>query len=651
MRRLTPLPLLVTMIVLAFALTMLGYAAHVQISRLIPAILNPDPDVFGEMYFHFSLLPRVLVAFLAGAGLGLAGLVFQQVLKNSLAEPATLGLLSGAQLAITIASLFSSALTLWQREAAGLVGAFAALFLVGMLASRRGFSPVAMLLSGMVISFFAGAASVVLALFNHEYLRAIFIWASGSLVQNDFTVAKSLLFQLIVCLPPMAFLVRPLTLAGLDETAARSLGLPIKTVRLIALSLASIISAIIVANVGVIAFIGLAAPHIASLAGARSFARRLFWAPLLGGVLLLLADGLVLSLSRFMGEVPTGTVTALSGALLLLFMLKHLQVMTAPANAQPSLSRSTHPQYRVLCACVLLLAVIVLFSLTEQIFIQDLALSDLMPDRWPRILASISAGTMLALAGATIQAVTGNALASPEGLGVSAGASLGIVAVLFGTGSFFPPLLLLGGCAGALLTFLVIMLIARSAAYAPGPVLLAGVAIGTFAAALISLILASGDPRAVYVLALTMGPTFRATALTGLVAAAIALLSLPIVLSFIRWFEILPLGDTAMRTLGLSPVRARTVLLSLAALMTAAATLVVGPLSFVGLMAPHIAAAIAPGRPLPRVLCAGLIGAILMAAADWLGRSVDFPYEIPAGVLAAFIGGPYFLWLLYQRSV
>ncbi|MBX9469144.1 MAG: Fe(3+)-hydroxamate ABC transporter permease FhuB [Rhizobium sp.] len=642
--------LLLLLILPSLLLTAIGYSAHVPLSRIMAAILHPDPHTFGETYLHHALLPRFFVALLAGAALSLSGVVFQQILKNPLAEPSTLGLLSGAQLAIMLATLASPALTAWSRELSAIAGGLVTLALVLLLASGRGFSPVTMLLAGMIVSFFAGTASVVLALFNHEYLRSVFIWASGSLVQNDFSNATALTLRLAVCVPLLVLLVRPLAIAGLDDASGRSLGVPVRTLRLVALTLASILAAFVVARVGVIAFVGLAAPHLARLAGARTFSARLFWSPFLGAALLLLADGSVMVMSRYIAEVPTGTATAFFGAFMLLVLLRSMPANALPSEARPSPSRrSDAPHFALVIAIVLLFAIAV-FSLTERLFIDGLPLGEMLSGRWPRVLAAICAGAMLALAGAIMQAVTGNPLASPEGLGVSSGAALGIVATLLLAGTFSPLVMLLGGIGGALATFLVMMLITRKSAHAPGPVLLAGAAIGTFAATLISLVLASGDPRAVYVLAWSMGPTYRATAITGIAAMAVLLLSLAILPLFARWLQILPLGDQAARELGLAPRRSRTVLMSMAAILTATATLIVGPLSFVGLIAPHIAAMTTPPRPMIRAFCAAAIGATLMAAADWLGRSVHFPYEIPAGVLAALVGGPYFLWLLYRRQ-
>ncbi|HCC6462908.1 TPA: iron chelate uptake ABC transporter family permease subunit, partial [Klebsiella pneumoniae] len=94
----------------------------------------------------------------------------------------------------------------------------------------------------------------------------------------------------------------------------------------------------------------------------------------------------------------------------------------------------------------------------------------------------------------------------------------------------------------------------------------------------------------------------------------------------------------------------RIVLLLLAACLTAAATLTIGPLSFVGLMAPHIARMMGFRRTLPHMVISGLTGGLLLVFADWCGRMMMFPYQIPAGLLSTFIGAPYFIYLLRKQS-
>ncbi|WP_144049480.1 iron chelate uptake ABC transporter family permease subunit, partial [Vreelandella massiliensis] len=98
--------------------------------------------------------------------------------------------------------------------------------------------------------------------------------------------------------------------------------------------------------------------------------------------------------------------------------------------------------------------------------------------------------------------------------------------------------------------------------------------------------------------------------------------------------------------IGLPLRRARLSLLALVAVLTASATLVVGPLSFVGLLAPHLAKMLGFQHARAHLLGAGLIGALIMTSADWVGRQWLFPQEIPAGLVASLIGGAYFMWRL-----
>ncbi len=649
--RVTPARLCAITAIIALALYATAMSGHVPLAKLPQALWNPDPGSFGEIYLRFSLLPRLLVAILAGAALAFAGTIFQQILKNPLAEPSTLGIMSGAQLAITLLSLSAVGLSSFEREMAGLAGGLAAVFIVTALATRAGFAPMTLLLCGMVISFSAGSASVILALFHHEYLRSVFIWGSGSLIQNDFSNVTALAVRMIVLMPLLLLFIRPLAISGLNDSSARSLGLSPNGLRLAVLFIATVLSAVVVSRVGVIAFVGLAASNVARLAGARTFRLRLLWASLFGATLLLLADGLVLVSTPFMGEVPTGTVTAITGAILMLVFLKAAPPSpTQEAPASRPRSQVAASTRLLLTASVVAACAVAVFSLTDRLFIREIDMADLFAGRWPRVLTSASAGIMLALAGSVTQAVTRNPMASPEGLGVSGGAGLGIIAAFFLGGMASPLTPLIGGIMGAAVSFGIIVVVARRRNYAPAPVLLSGIAIGTLATAVISLIVASGDPRASYILAWTMGPTFRASGIVAIIASAITFLALAISPLFRRWLEVVPLGDGTAKSLGIRPDRARAILLLFAATLTGTATMIVGPLSFVGLMAPHIAREIGMRGHMRTLLTSAAIGAGLMISADWLGRIVDFPYEIPAGVIAAFIGGPYFLWAICSQN-
>ncbi|TNM61574.1 Fe(3+)-hydroxamate ABC transporter permease FhuB [Aliirhizobium smilacinae] len=641
----------VVMALAAIGLYAVAVFGYIPVADLSAALRHPDPASFGQIYVHYSLLPRMFVALLAGGALAFAGTIFQQLLKNPLAEPSTLGILSGAQLAITLMTLSTVTVSAFQRDIAALIGGLAAVAIVSGLTRKTGFAPMTLLLCGLVISFSAGSASVILALFHHEYLRGVFIWGSGSLIQNDYANAIALAVRFIIFVPVLLLFQRPLAIAGLDDANARSLGLSLTSMRALVLIIATILTALVVARVGVVAFVGIAASHVARMAGARTLNERLLWGALIGALLLLLADGIVLVSAPVIGDVPTGTITAIAGALLMLALLKSVPSSIdqfTPIDGRNSTSRTSGSV--LVLVCIVTLTFVAILSLTEQMFTHGLDPWGLFTGRWPRVLTSASAGAMLAMAGAITQAITRNPMASPEGLGVSGGAGLGIIAAFFFGGMASPLMPIAGGILGAILSFSLVLTVARRRSYATGPVLLGGIAVGALATAIMSLIVASGDPRASYILAWTMGPTFRATGIVALIASSLALIGFVVFPLFRRWIEVLPLGDGTARALGVNPRRSRGVLLLFVATLTGIATLVVGPLSFVGMMAPHIARMAGARGQTRIVLAATTIGATLMIAADWLGRTADFPYEIPAGVIAAFIGGPYFLWIIRSNG-
>ncbi|MEK6291934.1 MAG: iron chelate uptake ABC transporter family permease subunit, partial [Paraburkholderia tropica] len=124
-------------------------------------------------------------------------------------------------------------------------------------------------------------------------------------------------------------------------------------------------------------------------------------------------------------------------------------------------------------------------------------------------------------------------------------------------------------------------------------------------------------------------------------ALAVALLALTLLCA--RWLDIFPLGTPAAASLGVPVRRARLLILLLAALLSAAAAMIVGPLSFIGLMAPHVVRRMGFRRAVVELLASGLLGALLMVLSDWLSRNVLFPQQMPAGLLAMIAGGAYLM--------
>lgn len=640
------------LLALGLLLALLDLRQELAPAQWWQALWTPDADNLDQLLMHYSWLPRLFVALLCGAALGLAGLLMQQVLRNPLASPTTLGVANGAQLALALATLYAPGL-LVAREWVALVGGGLSMLLVYALARRRGMSPLSLILAGMVLSLYLGALNVMLMMLQPQGLTSLFIWSAGSLSQNSWDSVQFLLPRLLLVGVLVAWLIRPLSLLALEETGARSLGVSLDRVRLGGLALAVFLTACVVSVVGLIGFIGLAAPAICRLMGARTLRQRLIWTPLLGAALLWLADLGIQQLSGQLDDMlPTGAVTALLGAPLLLWLLPRMRLGGGRPQLNSAMVLSTPARpLKLLWIGGLLFALIALalwFGRGAEGW-QWILDPQVVQWRTPRVLAAAGAGLMLALAGTLLQRLTGNPLASPEIMGISAGAALALMAMVF----LWPgaPLVarLVLGCLGALVTLLIIMGFARRQSFSPERLLLVGIAISSLFDAVQMLVLSMNDPRGQSLLGWLAGSTYHVQLPTSIMALVIAAVLLLFCLPLGRWLTLLPLGEDTPRSLGVPLARARLSIMLLAALLTAAATLLVGPLSFIGLMAPHLARLLCFNQARTQLLAAGLLGAGVMVAADWLGRNLLFPSQLPAGLLAALIGGAYLIWGLSRR--
>ncbi|KAB0677705.1 Fe(3+)-hydroxamate ABC transporter permease FhuB [Aureimonas leprariae] len=612
-----------------------------------------EGDTLARIVLLDSVLPRGAVALLAGAALGLAGALLQRVLRNPIADSSTLGVAAGAQLAMVLATVYAPVLMERAREPTAFAGGAAALLLILALSRRRDFEPVTVALCGMLVSLVAASLSATVILANGDYMMSLFIWGGGSLEQLGWDVSFTLGLRLLAGGLVAAALIRPLTLLGFEDERARSLGLGVAGMRLLLLGLAVVLSTSVVAYVGVIGFVGLAAPNLARLAGARTPKAVLLAAPLVGALLLLLTDGAVQALSFGGTEIlPTGAATALIGGPILLWMLPRLHAVsrapTAPA-ASPRRQRAPRLVLAGLALALLLVSTLaLLFGPGPDAWqLATGAAFDLVaPWRWPRILAAASAGVMLSAAGFALQRVSGNPLASPEVLGVSSGSGLGLAAVLLLLPDAGIEARTLGAAAGAGVALAVVLGLAARRNFGPERLLLGGIAIGSLSGAAVTTVIARGGPEGAELLNWLSGSTQRLGPADALTAAALAVL-LAAPLPFLsRWLALLPLGPPFAGGLGLSPRLAGGTLALLAALLSAVASLTVGPLSFVGLMAPHMARLAGFARPAGQFAASVLIGALLMVFADWMARTLTAPYQLPLGLFASLVGGPYMVWLL-----
>lgn len=634
--------------------------ACAELSRQLPgalwwqALFSPELDDARQAVVHFSWLPRLAICLLAGAALGLAGTLMQQVLRNPLASPTTLGVASGAQLALMMVTLLAPSWLLIGREWIAMAGGSLAMGLVFALAWRRQLNPVVIVFAGLVINLYLAAISMGLLLFFQEELKGLLVWGSGSLAQNSWSGVGYLLPRLLLAAMLAAVLVRPLAVLELDDASARSLGVSLKHLRFAGLGLAVFITACVVSVVGLIGFIGLAAPAMVRLLGVRKLAQRLLWAPILGALLLAATDLLLQTLSRFWPVlIPTGAMTVLLGAPLLLWLIPRLGIKQSAPKANSSLQLARHPApTRLVGLMVLGLAAAVIASL---LFGQGmggwgwpswLRWQVQLEWRLPRTLAAGAAGVLLPLAGTLLQRVSNNPMASPELLGVSGGTFMGVIAAALLLPALPLPMMLLGGLVGAFACLLLLVLINRRNGFQPERILLSGIAITALFEPLQAIALANGDLRVQQLLSWMSGSTYYVTQPVALALVVLALLMLAACLLVSRWLDLMPMGPAVATALGIRLSRAQLTILLLVAVLTASATMVIGPLSFAGLLAPHLARLMGLVRARWHLLGAAGCGALLMVSADWIGQQILFPQEVPVGLVSTLLGGAYFMWCL-----
>lgn len=276
-------------------------------------------------------LPRVALAILAGAALAMAGAALQGLFRNPLADPALIGVSSGAALGAvavivlggTILHGITSALGVFASPLAALGGGVAVTFLIYNLAKVEGRTHVAlMLLTGLALNALTGAAiGLMVYLATDEQLRAWTFWSLGSLSKagwREIGAAAVLAIPAMVVLPSFARALNALTLG---EAEAHHLGVPVQHVKrwLIFLSAAMVGSTVAVC--GTIGFLGLAAPHLIRLALGPDNRLLLPASALLGAALLLAADIAARAGTAGFEELPIGVITALVGAPVFLALL------------------------------------------------------------------------------------------------------------------------------------------------------------------------------------------------------------------------------------------------------------------------------------------------------------------------------------------
>jgi ferric citrate transport system permease protein len=266
----------------------------------------------------------------------------------------------------------------------------------------------------------------------------------------------------------------------------------------------------------------------------------------------------------------------------------------------------------------------------------------------PRVLLCWLVGCSLGVAGGVIQGVIRNPLASPDVIGISKGASVGAAVFLLILPTAPVSSVPIAAFIGGVVAFLLIYVLAYQRGVSPVRLALTGVAIAAVCDSLIRFILVKWPININAALVWLVGSLYGRSLIDLLEIVPWIVVILPLLLFYTYRLDVLSLGDDLASGLGERVERTRLITMLLAVSLASAAVAVAGAIGFVGLVAPHIARRLVGGRHIEFLPLAALTGILLMLVADTLGRGAHPPLEIPAGLITAFIGGPYFLYLLVR---
>lgn len=660
--------------------------SRVGLAGLVEALLGgrnavggvPVADIFSD-----SRLPRLVAGSAVGISLGVAGALLQSATRNQLASPDTLAVASGAHFGMTASAALAPALglgamgaavPLWASGSTAFLGGLAAAAVVlGLSGRAAGTRTTRIVLAGSAVAMALDAGTGMLLILFKERTKGLYAWGNGSLAQLNIDASLRAAPVIVVVLCAAMLLCRRLDVLGLGEDTAASLGVPVRSTRMLAVGAAVVLTAASVTLAGPIAFIGLGAPVLARLLGSRvrSLNRHVLLLPvsgLLGALLILLADAALRAVLTPSGAaaIPTGVPTAMLGGLVIVVLALRLRDAGGGSGARPAGTQGPHPALRsrrrfvvvLSVGAVLLVAAAVagMLSGTLQLRLGDVGLwlggrahpliAGALDERLPRVLAACLAGAALGLAGTVVQGTVRNPLAEPGVLGITAGAGFGaaLVTSLLGGGR---GLLVAAALVCGLATFAVVTGLSWRGGFLPDRFVLTGIGLGYTLTAATTFLLLSVDPWETPRLLTWLSGTTYGRTLPDVAPVAIGLVvAVPVLAGMRRELDLLAIDEDTPRILGVNASHARLAALSVAAALAAVSVVAVGVVGFVGLIAPHMARALVGSAHRRVIPVAMVIGAVLVCLADTLGRVLISPAQIPAGLMIALVGAPYFVYLL-----
>ncbi|QFZ17026.1 iron ABC transporter permease [Saccharothrix syringae] len=635
------------------------------------AALVGDGDAQTLAVLEGSRVPRLLTALLLGVALGVAGAGMQSVARNPLASPDTLAVNAGAHFAVVAIAAFGVSLPALPAGAAAFAGGLAAAVAVLGLSGGGSTSP-RLVLVGSAVMLAVQSVTMLLLLMYEQETTGLFAWGSGSLTVSDLRATGQVTPVVVIAVVGLVFMGRSLDVLALGDDNATVLGLNVRRTRVGAVLLTVALTAAAVTVAGPVGFVGLSAPVITRLLVplAPGLGGHRLLLPVSGLVGVLIVLGADVLLRAVMGSaaavrVPTGVMTTLLGAVVLVWLARRGRSSGTPRQA-PAGRVGVAGSRRRLVAVAGALAVLVVAAPVAGLMLGDrvvllgdlanwlsgrtgTALTFVLDQRLPRVLAALAAGAALAVAGCGIQAVSRNPLAEPGLLGITAGAGLGAISLI--------TLVPVAGAwavagaagAGAFVVFALVYGLAWRSGVDPDRLVVIGIATWSAGMALITLLIVVSDPwNTAKALTWLSGSTYGRTLEQVLPTALALAVVTPLLWLRHRELDLHGLDEDTPRVLGVRVERSRLAVLVGAGLLAATAVSAIGVVAFVGLVAPHLARSLVGGRHRRVVPVAAAVGAVLVSLADTIGRTVISPAQVPAGLVIALLGTPYFVLALWR---
>ncbi len=267
-------------------------------------------------------MPRIIVAVLAGAALGVSGLILQGVIRNPLASPDIMGISGGAAFAaVAFITLSAGALSIKWLPAAAFVGAALVAVLIYVLAWKKGVTPIRLVLVGIGISAAAGSLTTLMIVISPvNQASQAYIWMTGTVYAATWDNVWTLLPWVLIGLPAALLYARAVNVQALGDQVAIGLGARLQLHRVMLLIISVALASSAVAIAGAIGFVGLISPHIARVLVGRSYGGLILVTACIGSLMVLGAD--TMARTAFLPlDIPAGVFTAGVGAPFFIYLL------------------------------------------------------------------------------------------------------------------------------------------------------------------------------------------------------------------------------------------------------------------------------------------------------------------------------------------